>query len=146
MPDTFAILALRRKRARLAGEIEAAELRIAPLRVTSAQLDAVIRLFHAASYPEFIPAIRPCRLGLFFGHGQQTRLSLEALREAGDPMRARSVAEYKMLAKGPPVDDVGVRTAITEQVRWALAWLERRGSERRRVIASPEVWWELASR
>jgi len=44
MPDTFAILALRRKRARLACEIEAAERRIVPLRAALAQLDAVIRL------------------------------------------------------------------------------------------------------
>jgi hypothetical protein len=45
MPDTFAILALRRRRAHLAGEIEAAERRITPLRTALAHLDAVLRLF-----------------------------------------------------------------------------------------------------
>jgi hypothetical protein len=116
MPDTLAILALRRKRAHLAGEIEAAERRIAPLRATLAQLDAVIRLFDATGNPELIPAIRPVRRGLFFRHGEQMRLCLEALREAGEPLRgAQSVAEYAMLAKGLPVDDTEARTVIIEQ-------------------------------
>jgi hypothetical protein len=143
MPDTFAILALRRKRAHLAGEIEAAERRIAPLRIALAHLDAVLRLFDAASNPELIPSIRPARRGLFFRHGEQMRLCLEALREAGGPMRARPVAEYAMLAKGLPVDDVEVRTVIIEHVRMALIRLERRGVVRK-VIVAPEVWWELA--
>ena len=142
MPDTFAILALRRKRARIAGEIEAAERRIAPLRETLAHLDAVLRLFDAVRDPELIPAIRPCQRGLFFGHGQQTRLCLEALREAGRPMRARAVAEYAMMAKGLPVDDRHVCEGIADQVRIALTRLEKRGMVRR-VVVAPEVWWEL---
>lgn len=142
MPDTFAILALRRKRARIAGEIDQAERRIDPLRAVLAHLDAVLRLFDATSNPEMIPAIRPTHRGLFFRHGEQMRLCLEALREAKGPMRARSVAEYAMLAKGLPVDDVGVRTTIIEQVRWGLARLERRGLVRK-VLVAPETWWEV---
>jgi hypothetical protein len=143
MPDTFAIIALRRKRARLAGEIEAAERRIVPLRATLAQLDAVIRLFEPTSNPELIPSIRPSRRNLFFRHGEQMRLCLDALREKRGPMQARSVAEYAMLMKGLPVDDKELRTTIIEQVRWGLSRLERRGLVRR-VILAPEVWWELA--
>jgi hypothetical protein len=78
MPDTFAILALRRKRAHIAGEREAAERRIVPLRATLAQLDAVIRLFEPAGNPEMIPSIRPSRRNLFFRHGEQTRLCVES--------------------------------------------------------------------
>jgi hypothetical protein len=142
MPDTFAILALRRKRAHLAGEIEAAERRIVPLRATLAQLDAVIRLFEPNGNPELIPSIRPSQRNLFFRHGEQMRLCLDALRDKGGPMQARSVAEYAMLMKGLPVDDKEVRTTITEQVRWGLSRLERRGLVRR-VIVAPDVWWEL---
>jgi hypothetical protein len=144
MPDTFAILALRRKRARLAGEIEAAECRLVGLRLSLAQIDAVIRIFEPASNPELIAAIRPAgACGLFFRHGQQTRLALDALRKAGGPMRARSVAEYAMTAKGLPVDAGEVRAKITEQVRTALGRLEKRGMVRR-VVVAPETWWELA--
>jgi hypothetical protein len=141
MPDTFAILGLRRKRAHLAGEIEQAERRIEPLRVALAQLDAVLRLFDATSNPELIPAIRPTTRGAFFRRGEQMRLCLEALREAKGPLRTRGVAEYAMLAKGIPTDDACLREGIGEQVRVALARLERRGMVRK-VIVAPEVWWE----
>jgi hypothetical protein len=69
-----------------------------------AQLAAMIRLFDATSNPELIP---PSRRDLFFGHGKQTRLSVDAQREAGGPKRARSVAEHAMLVKGLPVGNVG---------------------------------------
>lgn len=142
MGDTFAILALRRKRARLAGEIEAIERTITPLRLALPQLDAVIRLFEPKSNPELIPAIRPTRHGLFFRRGEQARLILSALRDAGKPVRAPWVAEHTMLVKGIPVDDAEVRTAIATQTRVALARLEKRGSVRR-IIQAPETWWEL---
>ena len=70
-------------------------------------------------------------------------MCLDALREAEGPMRARSVAEYAMLAKGLPVDDARIRAPITEQVRWALMRLERRGLVRK-IVEAPETWWELA--
>jgi hypothetical protein len=103
----------------------------------------VIRLFEPTSNPELIPSIRPSRHNLFFRHGEQMRLCLDALREKGGLMQARNVAEYAMLMKGLPVDDKEVRTAITEQVRWGLSRLEKRGLVRR-VILAPDVWWELA--
>jgi hypothetical protein len=142
MPDTFAILGLRRKRARIAGEIAQAERRIEPLREALAHLDAVLRIFDATSNPELIPAIRPTTRGAFFRRGEQMRLCLEALREAKGPLRARSVAEYAMLEKGLPVDDRRVCEGIADQVRIALTRLERRGVVRK-VMVAPEVWWEL---
>ena len=139
--DTFLIMGLRRKRARLAGEIEAGERRLAPIRETLAQVDALIRLFDGSN-PELIPSIRPAVRGLFFRHGEQTRLILDALREAKGPIRTRPITEYIMLAKGLPVDDWRVREAIANQVRIALGRLEKRGMVRR-VMREPEVWWEL---
>lgn len=50
-----------------------------------------------------------------------------------------------MTAKGLPVDDAAARSVITEQVRVALAQLEKKGTVRR-VIRPPEVWWELVER
>lgn len=142
MPDTFAILALRRKRARIAGEIDQAERRIEPLRAALAHRDAVLRLFDATSNPELIPAIRPSTRGTLFRHGEQMRLILDALREAEGPLRTRPITEYDILAKGLPTDDWRVREGIADQVRIALGRLERRGLVRR-VVMAPEVWWEL---
>ena len=123
MPDTFAILALRRKRARIAGEIEHAERRIDPLRAALAHLDAVLRLFDDVRDPEPIPAIRPTTRGTFFRHSEHMRLCLDALREAEGPMR--------------------VREGVVDQVRVALTRLERRGWCGRSWLAREcgGSWW-----
>jgi len=139
--DTFLIMGLRRKRARMAGEIEAGERRLAPIRETLAQVDDLIRLFDGSN-PELIPAIRPTPRCLFFRHGEQQRLCVDALREAQGPRRTRWVADYLTAAKGLPDDNAGVRAATLEQTRTALMRLERRGMVRR-VMREPEVWWEL---
>ena len=141
--DTFVIMGLHRKRARLAGEIEAAEGSLAKQREALAQVDAVIRLFDARSNPELIPAIRPTPRCLFFRHGEQMRLCVSALREAGRPLRAAAVARYAMLAKGLPVDDWRVDQEVADRIRIALGRLAKRGVVRRIVVA-PETWWELS--
>ena len=141
--DTFVIMGLHRKRARLAGEIAAAEQKIAPLREALAQVDAVLRLFEPAGNPELIPAIRPTPRCLFFRHGEQQRLCLDALREAKGPMKTGAVAAYAIGAKGIPVDDWRVREQFTNHIRIALKRLEKRGGVRK-IVASPDTWWELA--
>jgi hypothetical protein len=140
MRDTFVISGLRKKRARIAGEIEAYERRIAPLRETLAQLDAALLIFQPGADPELIRSIMPMRRCLQFRHGEQRRLCLAALRKG--PATARQVCEHAMRAKGMDVDDAPLRRAITEQVRVALARLAVRGVARK-VIDAPEVWWEV---
>ena len=135
-------MGLHRKRARLAGEIEAAEARIAPLREALAQVDAVIRLFSPGTNPELIPAIRPASQCLFFRHGEHSRLVLDAMREATKPVRAPWVADWCMMAKGLPVEERELRRMIAAATRVALGRLEKRGLVRR-VMQEPEVWWEL---
>lgn len=117
MPDTFAIIALRRKRAHLGGEIAQAAKALAKQRGMLATLDAVINLFEPASNPELIPPIRPVsRRCSFFRHGELTRLCLSALREAAKPIPCRYVADYAIGAKGLDVDRK-VRERITELAR-----------------------------
>jgi hypothetical protein len=139
--DTFLILGLRRKRARLAGEIAAAEQRLAPVREALTQVDALIRLFEGSN-PELIPPIRPTPRCLFFRHGEQQRLCVAALREAGRPLPTRKVTDYVMLAKGLPSGNAAVREKVAQQTRTALVRLEKRGKVRR-VVCEPEMWWEL---
>jgi len=143
MRDTYAIMALRRKRAYLAGEIAQAERQLADKRKALATLDATIQLFEPTSNPELIPAIRPTRRGLFFRKGEQMRLCVAALRQAGCPLSARQVAERAMGAKGLPVDNAPILGTITVQVRVALGRLERKGTVRK-IISRPDAWWELA--
>ena len=143
MRDTYAILALRRKRAYLAGEIAQAERQLADKYRTLKTLDATIQLFAPATNPELIPAIRPHRRGLFFRKGEQMRLCLSALREIGQPMSARQVAEHAMRAKGLPTDSEHIVGSVRVQVRVALGRLEGRGLVVR-IITAPDAWWTLA--
>ncbi len=80
---------------------------------------------------------------MFFRHGEQSRLCLEALREAGKPILAHAVARYAMLAKGIPVDDPAIRAMVLKSIQVALGRLEKRRGLVRRVVVAPEVWWEM---
>lgn len=142
MRDTYAALALRRKRAYLAGEIAQAERQLAERRKVLATLDATIQLFAPATNPELIRAIRPTRRGLFFRQGEQMRLCLAALREAGQPMSARQVAEYAMRAKGLPTDNAPTLSSIAVQLRAALARLAAKGMVVK-IICQPNARWAL---
>jgi hypothetical protein len=144
MRDTYAIIALRRERADLAGEIAQAERQLADKYKTLATLDATIQLFAPTTNPELIPAIRPHRRGLFFRQGEQMRLCLDALREAGGPMSARQVAEHAMRAKGLPAGNAAIVGSVAVQVRVALGRLEARGLVVK-IISAPDAWWGLAA-
>ena len=70
------------------------------------------------------------------------RLSLAALRETGQPMSARQVAEHAMRAKGLPTDNASIISSVRVQVRVALGRLEDRGLVVR-IISAPDAWWVL---
>ncbi len=142
MRYTFAISALRDKRARLAGKIEAAERVIANHRLALVALDQTLGLFHPDADPEHLTPIRPTVKGIWFRFGERPRLWLEALRDAGRPLSAPLIAEYVMRAKGWDVNDSLIRRQAHMFVRTALARLEKRGLVRR-IIEAPDVWWSV---
>jgi hypothetical protein len=80
---------------------------------------------------------------LFFRHGEQMRLCLAALREAGGPISARQVAEYAMRAKGLPTDNAPILASIAVQMRVALGRLEDKGMVVK-IMSAPDAWWALA--
>ncbi len=137
--DTFLLMGLHRKRSRLAGEIEAAELAIGKQREALAQIDAVIRLFEPQTNPELIPSRRPTPRGLYFRHGEQRRLCLAALREAAKPLTAPQIAEYAMFAKELPIENRALRAKIIQQIRVALARPAKRGMARK-IVERPDTW------
>lgn len=136
------ISGLRRKRAHLAGEIEAGAHRLVQDRAALAALDATLRLFHPDANPEQIVTIRPARRCLNFRHGEQRRYCLEALRDAGCPLSTRQITEYVMRAKGLALDDGLPWVRIREQVRRVLMRTAKRGLMRQ-LVSEPEAWWEL---
>ena len=141
---TYAMYALRGKRARLAGEIETAERATAAKREALATLDAVILMFEPECRPDMIPSIRSYLRGLFFGYRELSRLTLDARREAGKPVALAWIVEWIITAKGLDVD-ARLRRHIGDCARASLLRMERRGAARR-VLDEPETWWELTGR
>ncbi|HUB14425.1 MAG TPA: hypothetical protein VMB34_20915 [Acetobacteraceae bacterium] len=139
---TYAMHALRRKRAKLAGEIKSAEMAIAKKREALATLDSVICMFEPECRPDMIPAIRPYLRGLFFGYQELSRLTASALREAGKPVTPSWLTEWIIAAKGLGEVDNRLRRHINQCARSNLARMERKGRVRR-ILNEPETWWEL---
>ena len=143
MADTFVISGLRRKRGRLAGEIASAEVSLAKLRTALEAVDATLRLFEPRTNPDLIPAIRPSHHRcLFFRHGEQPRLCIDVLRDAGRPLSVRKIAAEVIAIKGLAAAEAPVQRRIVAQIGQCLQRMERGGTVRR-VLEWPDVWWEL---
>jgi hypothetical protein len=141
MGTAFVISGLKNKRARIAGEIAAAQRAIDQRRAELAQLDAVIRMFSPDCNPDMIPPIRPGSHGLFFSYRELPRLVLSIMRPADGPMRFDRIVSQVILAKGIEPDG-HLRKHIADTTRATLGRLGAKGIVRR-VLDEPDVWWEL---
>jgi len=144
MATSHVLSALRKKRARMAGEIEAAERATAKRREALATLDAVIAMFSPDCHPDMIPSVRPYLRGLYFGYRELSRLGLDAMREANGPTTLARIVEYVILTKGLTVD-ARLRRHIADTTRAMLLRLTTKGQVRK-IVDAPETWWELTER
>jgi hypothetical protein len=142
METTHVLTGLRDKRARIAGEIQAAAHALAERQEQLATLDAVIRMFVPDCHPDMIPPIRPISRGLFFKHAELPRLCIGILRNAACPMGLDKIVEAVIEAKGFTLEG-RVRRHISDSTRGTLMRMTTRGVVRR-IIDYPETWWELA--
>jgi hypothetical protein len=100
MHDTYAINALRRKRATLLGDIIIARETVDKLLEDLACLDATILLFDSGADPSTIkPVVRRPR-DAPFRYGELGRLIRKVLREAGTPLNVREIARRIAAEKG----------------------------------------------
>src|SRR5689334_23652763 len=103
--DTFAIGALVRKRAELAGMIELCRAELEALTANLGHLDATLRLFD----PEIrLDAIRPKAPRPAADTGRPeitTRMVLDVMRQAGEPLSAREVAARLLDRMGADAGD-----------------------------------------
>lgn len=93
MVESHVVSALKEKRARLAGELQAAQWRVIALRTELGSVDHCLKLFAKEIEPEAIPAKvtfgkSPARLL----KGTGTRTALEILRETGEAMTSMELA------------------------------------------------------
>jgi hypothetical protein len=141
MGNTFVISGLKNKRARIAGEIVAAQRAIDQRRAELATLDAVVRMFSPDCDPDMIPRIRPGSHGLFFSYRELPRMILGIMRSTKEPMRFDRIVSQVILTKGIEPDG-HLRKRIAGTARATLMRLASRGLVRR-VLDEPDTWWEL---
>jgi hypothetical protein len=124
--NTYAVPALKEKRAAVAGRIISLKKQIAKHHKELASLDATITLFEPSYW---IGSIKPKRLhkrSKLFKHGALGRLCIDALRRAdGEPLSTHDIVAAVAVAIGQGKASEGVLRAT---VRSNLAYMARRGT------------------
>jgi hypothetical protein len=103
--EPHVLSALKDKRARVAGELEQAKLRVVALTNDLANVDGCLRIFHSDIDPEAIPAkvtLGTSPVGLPKGAG--TRTALAILRETGEAMSTPELAACVLQRYGRPLE------------------------------------------
>lgn len=122
MADLILLQNLADRRARLQGEVEATDRRLATLRGDLDTIDRMIRLIDAGTDPSTIKGIRPHRRLQAFRQGEQTRLVYEALRLADAPLTVPELVEVIARRK-----EVANTPELRSRLRSTLGRLMRQG-------------------
>lgn len=139
MAQSHVLSGLIAKRAELAGELRELEGRGDRLRTDIAALNEAIRVF-APGYPaESIPPKRPRTGQELFGHAELTKLVLDVLRTAEEPMSGPEIAREVMRRKGLPQDG-RTRRIVAKRVDRTLT---RQVRLLERVTAGSGVRWRV---
>ena len=145
MTDTYELTVhgLIRKRADLAGQVEALHMTLASLMAQLNAIDTSIRVFRPAidlgDLPEKIP---PAPFTAFRGEFQ--RFLLDTLRGADRPLNTLELGEAVMELRALDASDRIVARLIARRTGYALAKLRRKGVVENRRIAggnAPMEWW-----
>ncbi len=141
--NEFVISGLVKRRAELAGEIEAAHERLRKLVTDLEALDATILQFDPSYSVETIApkAFRPPK---DWSHrGQMTRLVLSILRQAKEPLTTRDIA-LQLLVERAFKSDVRLLRLMTKRVGVALRGQRENGLVRAEQGPGQYMLWETA--
>ena len=140
MAEPHVIGALRNKRAELAGAVSQLERQLSRQQADLTHLDATLRLFDPTIR---LTEIRPRRRYVrnpWFRQGECLRLIYDALREAGQSVTTRELAERIMQIKAIPAADARTRDLVQ---RTLLASLNRAKETIARTEVGGAVAWRL---
>ena len=115
MAEAHVISALKRKRARIAGELAQSEKRCEAMRLHLVALDHSLRLFGYDGDPADIKPVK--RRRLLFRRGELPRAIMGILRTANGPMADADLVERVMAMKALDVENVDLRRTIIERVK-----------------------------
>lgn len=114
MAETHVLSALKEKRARLAGELKAAQLRVCALRVDLGAVDQCLAIFGSDVQPDAIePKITNGKSPAPLPKGAGTRTALEILRETGEPMSTPELAASVLQRWGRPLEPRMLKMMVT---------------------------------
>ncbi len=122
MAETHVISALKRKRARIAGELAQSERRCEAMRLHLAALDQSLRLFGYDGDPTDIKPVKPRRF--LFRRGELQRAIMGIFRING-PVADAVLVERVFAMKGWDASNVDLRRTITERVKAVRKRLEK---------------------
>jgi len=126
MAESHVVSALVNKRAEIAGMIARTEQQLGQFRADLVHLDATIRLFAPGMEPKTIPAKRIRQSDLWFEQGELSRRVLDALRRAGEPIRAPDLVKAVMNKGLDPADRPSF-ARVQWKIRDTLNRLNKRG-------------------
>ena len=142
--DTFVISGLVKKRAMLAGDIENAQTTLQQMIRDLENLDATIRLFDADYQVEAIKpkTFRPPED--WAKRGQMTRIILDVLRQAAEPLTTRDIAFQLMAERALDTGDVKLLRLMTKRCGVALRLQRDKGIVRSAQGPGQYHTWEIA--
>ena len=142
--NSFVLPGLVRKRAELAGDIENAQVALQNMIRDLENLDATIRLFDADYKVEAIKpnAFRPPE---DWAHrGEMTRIILDILRQAAEPLTARDIADQLMRERALDLENINLRRQMVKRCGVALRGQRNKGVVRSNQGPGQYMVWEVA--
>jgi hypothetical protein len=104
MAEPHVVSALREKRARVAGELRDAQMRVICLKIDLGHIDACLRMFKADYTPEDVtPKVTLKKNPAILPKGSGSRVALEILRESGEALSCPEIARRILLRLGKEV-------------------------------------------
>ena len=140
----FAVSVLVKKRAELAGEIQAAEVRLRELRANLAHVDVTIRLFDPGHpIAQIAPKKPQPERPVLFERGELGRTILDILRTATEPMTVAQIAGEVMVRLGM-AEDRGAREFLESRVDRGIRRQQEQELVEKVVYGPRAVAWRLS--
>ncbi len=145
MEHEHVISGLIRKRAELAGHIDAQQDKLRALQTDLAHVDATLRLFKPDINLSGVK-VRPVPGHAAALYGEMTKAVLDVLRTAPEPMTVRALVLGVMGAKGLAVDDGQLVHTMQQRIGSALRNMKARGTaESLRGKDARQLVWRLVN-
>jgi hypothetical protein len=143
MENEHVIAGLIRKRAEVAGQLEAAQTLVRQLIIDIDNVDATIRMFAPdIDLDEIRPKPLPPRHAAF--KGEIGRAILETLRDTGEVLTTRDLILRVMASRGLNVADPRLARAMQKRMGAALRHMRGRGTVRSDRLHGGRMGWQLA--